>query len=321
VNTPADERHEGAAGELARLNERVAALRTVLVRLLQDVVRAESRLDGNQAKQLLEANERLVVTALNAQIDADTATQELDDAARSAGIDALTGLPNRAALLDRLAQAIANAKRHGAQVALLFLDLNGFKQINDTFGHAVGDLALQLVATRLQASVRETDTVSRHGGDEFLILLAEVFQAADAVLVAEKVAMALAAPSHVGGHDVELAASIGISLYPGDGLDAQTLIERADAAMYLAKGHELGGYVVHGGKLPSGRGMPAVSPATKQHSPQLERTLAEHERRNALLREANEHLVLAALSAQELQAAAEQAQRRQAASLAWRSRT
>jgi diguanylate cyclase (GGDEF)-like protein len=308
-----DHRADGAASELHRLNDRVAALRTVLIRLLQDVVRAESRLDGNQAARLLEANERLVVTALNAQTDADTAAQELDDVARSAGIDALTGLSNRVGLQDRLAQAIANAKRHGAQVALLFLDLNGFKQINDTFGHAVGDQALQLVATRLQASVRETDTVSRHGGDEFLILLAEVFQTEDAVLVAQKVAAALAAPSHVGGHEVELAASIGISLYPGDGLDAQTLIEHADAAMYLAKDHEGGGYVVHGWQVPGGGRMPAPLSESRQRPPRYERTLAEHERRNAQLREANEHLVLAVLTAQELLAAAEHAQDRHSA--------
>ncbi len=256
MNSNAD-RHEvekaAAEHDLARLNERVAGMRSVLVRLLQDVVRAESRLDENQAMLLLEANERLVVTALNAQTDAATATQELDDASRLAGIDSLTGLPNRAALQDRLAQAIANARRHGNQAALLFLDLNKFKQINDTFGHAVGDQALKLVGSRLQASVRETDTVSRHGGDEFLILLAEVFHPTDAILVAQKVAAALAAPCRIDGHELDLAASIGISLYPDDGQDAQTLVDLADAAMYLAKGHETGGFVMHGGQAPIDR--------------------------------------------------------------------
>lgn len=293
-----------AAQELAGLNRRVESMRAVLVRLLQDVVEAERRLDGSQVAQLLEANEQLVVTALSAQTEAETAAGALDEAARVGGLDALTGLPNRALLLDRLAQAIAHAKRHGHRVALLFLDLNNFKQINDTFGHAVGDQAIQLVADCLGGQVRESDTVSRHGGDEFLILLAQVSQPSDAALIAEKVNAALGAYSRIDSHVIRLSASIGISVYPEDGEDAKTLIDGADAAMYLAKRHELGGYVFHADR-------PAVAdvPSSKQRHDDL--AMAEHERRYAQLREANEQLMVAALGAQELQAAAQVAQRQQ----------
>ncbi len=302
-----------AERELTRLSGQVEAMRSVLVRLLQDVVLAESRLDNSQATQLLEANERLVVTALSAQSEADTAAQALDDAARARGLDPLTELPNRALLLDRLAQAIAHAKRHGTRVALLFLDLDDFKQINDTHGHAVGDEALKLAARCLASSVRETDTVSRHGGDEFLILLAEVARAEDAALIAEKAITALAASGGVGDHAVRLSASIGISLYPDDGEDADTLIDRADAAMYVAKRHDIGGYAFHADQLAGARGRRATLPESpQQRMADYELALAEHERRHAQLQEANENLVLAAISARELQAAAERAQQRQA---------
>jgi diguanylate cyclase (GGDEF)-like protein len=286
-----------AAGELAELQGQVEAARALLIRLLQDVVEAESRLGSSQAAQLLEANEQLVVAALRNQTDAELAGRALNEASRSAELDALTRLPNRVLLLDRLTLAIANAKRRGTRLALLFLDLDNFKQINDTLGHAAGDEVLQRAAHCLAASVRDGDTVSRHGGDEFVILLTEVAQAADAALVADKVIAALDAPARVGEHALRLSASIGISVYPDHGDDADTLIDRADAAMYRAKREAPGSYAFHG----------AAPRANGRHAPPL----AEHERRNAQLREANEQLVLAALGAQELQAAAEQAQRRQ----------
>jgi len=174
-----------------------------------------------------------------------------------------------------------------------------------------GDQALQRVASCLLSSVRETDTVSRHGGDEFLILLAEVSQAADAVLVAERVMAALAAVSRIGDHELSLTAGVGISMYPDDGEDARTLVDRADTAMYLEERHNPVGFAIHGGAVPSGRRMPAPGLDPARRSPQVERAVAEHERRNSLLREANERLVQATLGAQELQVAAEQAQRRQ----------
>ena len=149
MNDALDRRDNAAsegAGRTRRLNRRVEAMRAVLAQLLQDVSGPSSQLEHSQATQLLEANEHLVVSALGALTDAETANGALDEATRRAELDPLTGLPNRTLLLDRFENAISNAKRHGNRVALLFLDLNNFKQINDTFGHAAGDRALQLVA-------------------------------------------------------------------------------------------------------------------------------------------------------------------------------
>ncbi|MEP6873746.1 MAG: diguanylate cyclase [Burkholderiales bacterium] len=306
-----------AQGDLDRLNGQVAVMRAVLVQLLQDVVRADSRLDQGQAAQLLGANEQLVVSALGAQSDAETANGALDEASRVGGLDPLTGLPNRTQLLNRFETAILNARRRGNRVALLFLDLNGFKQVNDTFGHAAGDRALQLVADCLRSLVRESDMVSRHGGDEFLVLLSEVTHAADAALVAEKVNTALAAYSRIDNPLISLTASIGISIYPDDGRDTTVLIDRADAAMYLAKSQALGGFVFHDsdGKVHAGLSTPAAGPKRLHLAPH-ESVVTEQDRRHQQLREANEKLVLAALGAQELLAAAEEARRRQSQLLA-----
>jgi diguanylate cyclase (GGDEF)-like protein/PAS domain S-box-containing protein len=149
--------------------------------------------------------------------------------------DALTDLPNRLLLNDRLARSIALARRYGRRLAVLFLDCDRFKHINDTLGHAVGDQVLRSVARRLTACVRESDTVSRHGGDEFLILLSEVDHPDDAGLIGEKIVSSLAETHYVSGHELQLTASVGIALYPEDGQDAQTLIMRADTAMYHSK--------------------------------------------------------------------------------------
>jgi diguanylate cyclase (GGDEF)-like protein/PAS domain S-box-containing protein len=149
--------------------------------------------------------------------------------------DFLTGLPNRALLTERLSQAIGLARRRGKQVALLFVDLDYFKHINDSLGHAVGDQVLQSAARRLSACVRTTDTVCRQGGDEFVILLAEIEQPQDAALVAEKLLVALAEPQLIGQHEIHVTLSIGISVYPDDGIDGDTVMENADAAMYHAK--------------------------------------------------------------------------------------
>lgn len=243
---PSDSARALAARELARLTGQVEAMRAVLVRLLQDVVAAEKRLSNSEAEQLLEANEQLVLAAVQNQADAETAAQALDDIARTADLDALTQLPNRMLLLDRFGSAIAGAKRHGTRLGVLFLDIDNFKSINDTFGHAIGDEALKRVARCLTASVRAADTVSRHGGDEFLVLLTEVSHAADAVRVADKVMALLGATAPVGDQVLRVSVSIGISLFPDDGEDPVTLIERADAAMYRAKRHAPGSSVLHG---------------------------------------------------------------------------
>jgi diguanylate cyclase len=301
-----------AARELAALRRDIERARAELAQLRADVVAAEHQLGSRQAAQILEANEQLVLSALRARTDAETAAEALNEASRSAGLDALTELPNRVLLVDRLAQAISGAKRRGARSALLFLDLNNFKQINDTLGHAMGDQVLKLAAARLASSVRAADTVSRHGGDEFVILLAEVGAASDAVVIAEKLSAALGAPSRVGDQVVRLTASIGISLYPDDGDDADTLIDRADAAMYRAKRHGLRSFVFQREDPASEPVLSTtIPPSLRQPLIPYQQAQSVHEQKVAQLQEANENLVLAALTAQELQAAAEQAQARQ----------
>ena len=304
-------------GRTGALLDKEHAMRAVLVQLLQDIVQAETCLDRSQAAQLLEANERLIVSALGAQTEAETAHGALDEAARAGQLDPLTGLPNRTLLLDRFESAIASAKRRGHRVALLFLDLDGFKQINDTLGHSSGDQALQLVADCLTSLVRESDTVSRHGGDEFLILLSEVAHAGDAAHVAAKVNATLGAQARINGRSVNLVTSIGISVYPDDGDDARTLIDRADAAMYRAKKEGRGGYVFHSHR--PAETVVAAAESTAGSRPPLswhEPPSIEQDQRNIQLREANEALVLAALGAQELLAAAELAKARQSELLA-----
>jgi diguanylate cyclase (GGDEF)-like protein/PAS domain S-box-containing protein len=149
--------------------------------------------------------------------------------------DVVTGLPNRLLLNDRITQSIALAHRQSRPFAVLFLDLDHFKNINDSLGHAGGDELLRSVSTRLLAGVRGSDTVSRQGGDEFAILLPEITHAEDAATCAAKILVALNAPYVIGVRTVHVGASIGISLYPRDGEDSETLIKNADMAMYHAK--------------------------------------------------------------------------------------
>jgi diguanylate cyclase (GGDEF)-like protein len=156
--------------------------------------------------------------------------------------DVLTKLPNRVLLLDRIEQAIASAPRHGKKVALLFLDLNGFKQINDTQGHSTGDKLLKSVSLRLVDCVRQSDTVSRQGGDEFVVLLSEVNGADDAGVTARRFLQVVDQTHVIDGHELHVSASIGISVYPDNGLDAESLIKAADAAMYRAKQSDSHGY-------------------------------------------------------------------------------
>jgi len=168
--------------------------------------------------------------------------------------DHLTGLPNTALLAERLDHAIGLAYRHCTRLALLFIDLDGFKQINDTHGHLVGDELLKSVAERLAGCVRKTDTVCRRGGDEFVILLSELACQQDAALLAENVLAELSAPHVLDGVPMGIGASIGISIYPDDSDDAAKLMQCADAAMYKAKTASLDGYCFAG----AGRPHPAI---------------------------------------------------------------
>ena len=149
--------------------------------------------------------------------------------------DILTDLPNRLLLKDRISQAIVAARRNNTKVAVLFLDLDDFKHINDSLGHAVGDNLLQSVAKRLVSCVRSSDTVSRQGGDEFVVLLSEIKQPSDAGIMARKILTAVNASHSFEQHDLQLMVSIGVSTYPEDGQDAEVLLKNADTSMYHAK--------------------------------------------------------------------------------------
>jgi len=160
-----------------------------------------------------------------------------DQMAHFAQHDALTNLPNRLMLDDRITQAIGLARRQNGCLAVLFLDLDRFKYINDSLGHGVGDRLLLAVSKDLVAGVRKSDTVSRQGGDEFVILLSDIAEPQDAALRAKKLLHSLSAPHAIEGQDLRINGSIGISIYPQDGEDAPTLIKNADTAMYQAKEH------------------------------------------------------------------------------------
>jgi len=297
---------EHAEAKLAKLGVQVEAVQALLVRLLQDVVHAESRLEGLDAARLVEVNEQLVVAAINNQVASEAAAKALALAAESTAQDPLTGLPNRTTLLDRFVQATANTKRRGAQFALLFLDLDGFKPLNDTYGHAFGDQVLRLTAERMLSVVREVDTVSRHGGDEFVILLAELTRPEDASTVAEKLVAAISADAEIDGHAVRVTASVGIAIHPDHGEDFETLLSRADAAMYESKRRQPGGVMIYDASLK--RAPEAIeAPFLAIRGPALVGPDSTHAR----LREANEKLVIAVIDAQELQAAAELARQQQ----------
>jgi len=167
--------------------------------------------------------------------DLDTARRTKEEFRDLAYHDDLTGLPNRSLLFDRLGLAITHSHRQASHLALLFLDLDDFKTVNDSFGHDSGDRLLVELATRVCGSVRAGDTVARFGGDEFVVLLDSVSGAEDAARVAAKVLDAVRAPFRLAGHEVSIAASVGVSVYPLDGTSPDELVKSADTAMYREK--------------------------------------------------------------------------------------
>jgi diguanylate cyclase (GGDEF)-like protein len=202
--------------------------------------------DLAELRRVLAATERRCAAALR-QLDRmrrrdslrEQQTVLLTDAVlkarRFAYHDELTGLPNRRLLLDRFNLAAALASRHHQQVALLFCDLDGFKHVNDTFGHTTGDKLLQEVAARLVACVRASDTVCRYGGDEFVVLLSEIAGADGAVVVAENIRVHIAAPYLIDGAEIAMTASLGMAVYPGDARAYDDLLRLSDLAMYRSK--------------------------------------------------------------------------------------
>ena len=307
-----DERSVAAATQTVDLLDAQAAdVRAELLKLRKQLHDVESDLGESRAAQLQEANEKLVLAVLHANGIAEVAVASLALLTDSSQHDGLTGVPNRALGLDRLANAIDLAHRHEKRLAVLFLDLDHFKVINDHLGHVSGDRVLQLVTKRLQAVLRESDTVSRYGGDEFLVILPDVSEASDAGRIAGALLAALIAPGSVGGHTLRQSASIGISLYPDDGEDAATLINRADAAMYRCKRRDTGGFEFYSEHdLDEGRhDLPPnpfqPSPTSHVDVPDSAASLQQD------LRDVNQQLVISSLVAQESEAQARKAHREQ----------
>ncbi len=296
---------------LQLLNAQADAVRADLASLRRELARTREELSGLRAAHLREADEQLVLAAVHADSAAQTAVSSLDELARYSQYDELTGVPNRALMFDRLQGAIALAQRRSTRLAVLFVDLDGFKAVNDALGHAVGDEVLRLATQRFQAAVRESDTVSRHSGDEFLVLLAEISQGSDAAQVAAKMLSSLAEPACIGPHPVHLSASVGIAVYPEDGTDPATLIGRADIAMYRAKRRGRGGFEFHDAASGEAAGeTPAASAAAKPQK-RSDSALAQHQARLRELLSANHDLLGSAQVAQKLQTHAEDAHRRQ----------
>ena len=220
------------------LREEVVDLREEVVEKREKVLRTEKKTSKARmalSEQLRDANEQLILATIHAQIMTEAAEQTVAIMTHMAEHDFLTGLPNRALLTDRLAQAMALAQRHGKKVALMYLDVDNFKHINDSLGHAIGDLLLQSIAHRLLTCVRLSDTVSRQGGDEFVVMLPEAEDVLDAAHTAKKLIAAVAKPHLIADHQLHVTLSIGISLYPDDGKDVETVLRNADIAMYQAK--------------------------------------------------------------------------------------
>jgi diguanylate cyclase (GGDEF)-like protein len=216
ATTTAPRRLQDALAQVERLERALASSR-------QEAIAAQQ-----QGVLLAQANARLGELAVRRE-------REVASVRHSAYHDELTGLPNRALLLDRLNQAIVRAKREQKQLAVLLLDLDGFKDVNDRLGHVAGDKLLQRVAERLLSCIRGSDTACRYGGDEFVVLLPEVDDQNRALVVAGEIHARLARPYMVDDYSIAVTASIGVAVYPRDGVSQNDLIKQADVAMYLAK--------------------------------------------------------------------------------------
>ncbi|MEO6421798.1 MAG: diguanylate cyclase [Candidatus Nitrotoga sp.] len=208
----------------------ITAQPTQEVRALQAGAKDFIRKPFHVAETLARVHNLLEVRLLHKRVSNYAKVQE-----SRALHDSLTGLANRHLLADRIAQAITHAQRNTNAMALLYIDLDGFKQINDTLGHDIGDIVLKQAASRLVAAVRHEDTVARLGGDEFVIVLWQVSSADGASLTAEKIIQTLSQPYNIQGRNINITASIGISIYFMHGHDAETLSKSADLALYDAK--------------------------------------------------------------------------------------
>ncbi|MDR7194646.1 diguanylate cyclase (GGDEF)-like protein [Luteimonas terrae] len=283
---------------------------------LQSLVGLLHAVSNGPGSDLAEANGHLVVAALAAQVMAEDAARQRDRVALESLRDPLTETPNRTAMLDRLGVAITAAQRRGTRFAVLFIDIDDFKRINDTFGRPVGDSVLQFMARRLESGLRDTDTVGRYGGEEFLVLLDDLPSSEDASAIVEHLLQVIAAPATIGGHDIALSASLGIALYPDDATDAGSLIARADAAMYCAKRRGRGGYeFCHNVMRHADGSVPLFGVGDAAHDEALRSAYVRSDQ-HAVLQEANGQLVVSALDARAGEAHAREAQSRQSDAMA-----
>lgn len=221
--------------------DEIGLLITGFNEMLSEIQARDNELE--QHRERLEERVKQRTAELEAaNLELEAAKKEAESSAakmtHQAHHDALTGLPNRILLADRVNQSLARAARSNSKVALLFLDLDHFKVINDSLGHSVGDHMLCVIAERLQCYVRAEDTVARLGGDEFTVLLTDIQDSKDAMRIAQKIIDTLKQPITIDNHELHITASIGISIFPDDGVDSVTLVKNADISMYRAK--ELG---------------------------------------------------------------------------------
>ncbi|MBC7841626.1 MAG: diguanylate cyclase [Gemmatimonadaceae bacterium] len=266
----------------------------------------------DRLSQLRDVNESLIMAALRAQTAADQTERLLLEVSRVSGLDDLTHLANRALMFDRFAQAAAMASRHNTRLGVVFLDIDHFSQINETFGHAVGDEVLRRVASSLLRNTRGADTVSRHGGDEFLILLTDLDDLDALPPITAKITKALRTPLVIDGFTIHLSASVGISAFPDDGRELLTLIGLADVAMYHAKRRGFGGVVFHSDISRDEESPARLTPEPDWHA-LSEIDLPDDSDLSHLppLQAANEQLLLTALTAQSRIEEVEGEQRRQ----------
>ncbi|MBU1435965.1 MAG: GGDEF domain-containing protein [Gammaproteobacteria bacterium] len=230
---------------LKNLHQQASHFKSELLRLQQSLDSLQSEFSQTHQSELIAANEQLVLSSIQAEQALQQAKNDVGELTRISQRDALTDTPNRTLMLDRIARAISYAHRHHRQLALIFLDLDNFKQINDQLGHQTGDEVLKLVTRRLNNVLRDSDTISRHGGDEFLILLSAIESDHTVATIAGKIIQTLAAPTIFMEQQVVIRASLGIAFYPTHGTTGLELIQAADNAMYQAKHRGGNCYSIH----------------------------------------------------------------------------
>lgn len=275
---------------------------------------SEHIVDHEQVQQLIEANEHLVLAALQAHVQRAANDQKSQGSARTGPRDSLTRPPNRLILQDQLSHAITKAQRDGSRLALLLVKLNQLRNINDTLGYLAGDQALQVAAQCISSAVHDADTVSRYGGDEFIILLENVSGPAEAMVVVDEILTAIQAAKQVGLHLTGLTASVGISLYPDDGQDAEALLALASEAVGKAGQIQRGSFAF-AKSMPDTSATDGVDLATGL-APLPEINSPKIEQRHRYRRIADKRMLANVLAVHELKFVAEETLRRQTAFMA-----